>query len=246
MIMSAHTGPTVVETVDRRVFTGVESGKYRATPLVHKVWYKSIELLKKGKENGLILSTLYDIDVKKDGIETFVLTEEYKQQFNSLNNEKNKLSRVKPLPTTDPSSNQNKFFDSFSCRIMYEKELKRCEIAMKPVYIALFKMKNRALSSAFNILLKYMLYRRDIMRRAGEDRLANRRAQTHFFFVVMSKTFTTWYDYIILQKERLLRLKFVLDTRCTNYYKITLARWKEYLIKARLHDIIISNINIAY
>ena len=94
MIISAHAGPTVIETVDRRVFTGVESGKYRATPLVHKVWYKSIELLKKGKENGLILSTLYDIDVKKDGIETFVLAEEYKQQFSSFNAEKINSSRV--------------------------------------------------------------------------------------------------------------------------------------------------------
>ena len=234
-------GPTIVETVNRRIFNEHEKVKFRVQPLVHNKWHKSLELLEKGKENGLILSTAYDIDIKKDGYEAFVLAEKYHKGFSSFDSEEGKKSggdflRIKPVPTIDSKSNQNTFLDSFSCRLMYEKELIRCEKVMKPVYIALFKMRIRALASAFNHLLKFMLHRRAIMRRAGEDRLANRRAQTHFFFVMTSKTFTAWYDYVVLQKERLMRLRFVLNTRRTNYFKLAFTAWKVYLIEIVLKN----------
>ena len=69
-------GPTIVETVNRRIFNEHEKVKFRVQPLVHSKWHKSLELLEKGKENGLILSTAYDIDIKKDGYEAFVREEE--------------------------------------------------------------------------------------------------------------------------------------------------------------------------
>ena len=220
-----------MERLERRVFQVREKKKIRVQPLVHKKWYKSLDLLKRGRKNGLILSTKYDIDVENESIiVTFV--KNYKNDA---------ISPVKTDPVRDSEAVRNRFFDSFSCRILYEKELKRCMNAMKPVYIVLYQMKRRALKSAFNMIFCHMLHRRDVMRRAGEDRLANRRAQTHYFFVTTSKHFTAWYDFIILQKERLLRLKFVLASRQTTYYKLAFSAWKIRLIEILLKDSEVAN-----
>ena len=42
--------------------------KTRVQPLVHRKWHKSLDLLKRGRKNGLILSTRYDIDVENESI----------------------------------------------------------------------------------------------------------------------------------------------------------------------------------
>ena len=230
-----HAGPSLVERLERRVFKVKQKKKTRVQPLVHRNWHKSLDLLKRGRKNGLILSTRYDIDVENESI---IVTFVNKYANDRLTPD---ISPLKPDPVRDSESVDNRFFDSFSCRILYEKELKRCMKAMKPVYIALYQMKRRALKSAFSIMFKYMLHRRDVMRRAGEDRLANRRAQTHYFFVTTSKHFTAWYDFIILQKERILRLKFVLASRQTNYYKLAFSAWRSRLIEILLKDSEVAN-----
>ena len=84
------------------------------------------------------------IDIKKDGYEAFVLAEKYHKGFSSFDSEEGKKSggdflRIKPVPTIDSKSNQNTFLDSFSCRLMYEKELisvsRSCDNLMKRLLI---------------------------------------------------------------------------------------------------------------
>ena len=129
----------------------------------------------------------------------------------------------------DYRSGKNEYFDKFTCRKFYATELIRCESAMKPVYRMLYRLRIRSLYGSFQKMLRHLLQRREYMSLHGEDRLANRKAHTHFVFAMCAKYFKLWRTEAVRIIEIRLRLRYSLGKvleKVKNQIRISFRRWK--------------------
>ena len=212
--------PPLIESVPRRTFVEPPS-KFSARtprPYLTKTWANSLESLKKGSLNGLYVSNHFPYSA--NGVDTSL-------QEVSLSEETLDHSVVH-LRSYSGTFFEDKFIDRHWCKVLYKKELKRCERVMKPVFKTLFRLYLIKTRSAFSRLYGHMLQKREQMRRAGENLFQRRRAMMHFVYARLDRAFSSWKNYYKANVERRLRINLIVSKYIFKLKAHRFRKWKTF------------------